>query len=126
MNITKFIEAARKESEKSRSPEYWVGAVIVSGGQIVGRGHNRLSAKMERWEKRFKIKLWSLHAEMDALLGCDCYIGATIFVSGRKAKNGNKFCCKPCSKCWRILEYAKIRDVYYDTPEGIVYEEIIK
>lgn len=125
MNITKFINAARKESEKSKSPEYWVGAVIVNGGgEMVGTGHNRTSAKINRWEKRFNIKLWSLHAEVDAIMNCDYCAGTTMFVSGRKARNGNKINCRPCGKCWKIMKFAKIRGVFYETLEGVIYEEV--
>lgn len=57
-NHAKFIRAAIKEARKGlKEGGIPIGAVLVKGGKIVGRGHNR------RVQKKSAI----LHAEMDCL-----------------------------------------------------------
>jgi len=57
-NHAKFIKAAIKEARKGlKEGGIPIGAVLVRGGKIIGRGHNR------RVQKKSAI----LHAEMDCL-----------------------------------------------------------
>ncbi len=57
-NHLKFMDLAIKEARKGlREGGIPIGAVLVKGGKVIGRGHNR------RVQKRSAI----LHAEMDCL-----------------------------------------------------------
>lgn len=118
MNITKFIGEALKEAEKSKLSEWRIGAVIVRGGKIIGRGHNKFSGKIGPIEKKYRMKLWSLHAEMDAILDAGNVEGATLFIAGIK-ENGNKVCCKPCKDCLKIIKQLPFKDVFYENKHSV-------
>lgn len=119
MNIEKFIKMARKEAEKSRSPKYRMGAVIVKGNRVIGRGRNRLSGKMNRFERRFQMTLFSLHSEMASLLDCDEDLtGATMFVAGIREDGSNVY-SRPCKRCLKILRHTEIKTVYYSTENEV-------
>lgn len=75
-----------------------VGAIVIYNNKIIGRGYNNRQSKnnvcghaeinaIMSAEK--KIKDWRLN---------DCYIISTL---------------KPCDMCSKIIETARIRDVYY-------------
>ena len=70
MNITRWMDEAYGEAEKSDLTEWSIGAVIVKGNRIVGRGYNKFSAEVERFRLQYGFEedeLWSLHAEMAAI-----------------------------------------------------------
>ena len=84
MSAADFLAAAIAEAEQGlREGGIPIGAVLVSDGKIVGRGHNR------RVQKSSAI----LHGEMDALenagrLPAAVYRGATIYTT-----------LSPCAMC---------------------------
>jgi len=123
MNITRWIKAAKAEAYKSKISEWSIGAVIVKGSKVVGRGYNKTSSDVERFRMKYGFspeQLWSLHAEMAALMDADEDLeGAVLFVSGFKSKNGNKICCKPCKACRRVLRHSRIEKVFYTDRDGI-------
>ena len=121
MNTKKWMIAAGAEALKSPMKDWKLGAILVRGGRIIGRGHNRTSSKSSLFEKKYKIRLWSLHAEMDAILSCDPR-GSTLFISGFNS-NGNQIVTRPCKYCMKILRAVGVKGVYYTNKE-IVYEEI--
>jgi deoxycytidylate deaminase len=119
MNIDKFIQEALKEAEKSKMRDWKMGAVIVRGGKIVGRGHNKFSGEFKRIEKKYGVTLFSLHAEMEAVISCDGSLdGASMFVAGVKP-NGNKIYSRPCKNCLKIIRQLPFRTVYYQTKVGV-------
>lgn len=115
MNVHKYIKMARHEARHSRS-EWKIGAVVVKGGKVIGRGYNRFSAQSNKVELKLGIVLYSLHAEMSAIMSSDTALqGAKIFVSGYKGKNGHRIYCRPCRHCMRMIQLCGIREVYYST-----------
>lgn len=92
-NHEKFIKAAIKEARKGlKEGGIPIGAVLVRGGKIIGRGHNR------RVQKKSAI----LHAEMDCLENAgrlkaadykECVIYSTL---------------SPCSMCTGAILLYKI------------------
>ena len=119
MNIQKYINAAQKESLKGSVTDWCMGAVIVRGGKIIGKGHNKSSGKVEKFEKLLNTKLWSLHAEMAAILDCNDDInGSILFIAGRKI-NGNRVYCRPCKHCLKIIRQMSFKAVYYETKTDI-------
>lgn len=125
MDIQRWMEEAEQEAQKSDLTEWSIGAVIVRGSKILGRGYNRLSGDVGLMRRRFGFDeedLWSLHAEMDALMDVDDeedLNGAVMFVNGFKSKNGNAICCKPCECCSKVLKHIPITKVYYADRNGV-------
>ena len=120
MNTRKYISLARNQAENSTLTDWLIGAVIVKGNKIVGKGYNKYSGKVSGFEKKYNMNLWSLHAEMNALLNTsiDNLSGAVLFVAGRK-KNGNPVNSRPCNKCLKILSKTNIKKIYYDN-KGVI------
>lgn len=118
---------AMVEAQKSSLSEWRMGAVIVKGNRIIGRGFNRFSADVEKFRLQFgfsETELWSLHAEMDAIASTEEDLeGAVMFVAGFKGKNGNPIVCRPCKKCQAILRHVPIEAVYYQNRKdvGVIY-----
>lgn len=112
MNITKYIQQAQQYASLSNFGEYKIGAIIVKGGKVLSRGHNKSSGKIHTFNVKYNMDLWSLHAEMEAILNCKDARGATIFVGGEK-RNGNPINCKPCKNCMIILKHSGIKNVFY-------------
>jgi len=95
-NHLKFMDLAIKEARKGlREGGIPIGAVLVKGGKVIGRGHNR------RVQKRSAI----LHAEMDCLEN-----------AGRLKAADYKKCAiystlSPCSMCAGAILLYKIPTV---------------
>lgn len=118
---------AEREAGKSRS-EWKMGAVVIKGGNVVGKGYNRFSAKSIKVELQLGVTLYSLHAEMAAIMDSDVDLeGAAICIAGYKEKNGNKIYSRPCRHCMTMIKLCGIREVYYSTKneniEAIFFSE---
>ncbi|MDE5942713.1 MAG: nucleoside deaminase [Clostridia bacterium] len=100
----KFMQAALKCAQKAMDEgEVPIGAVVVCGGKIISRGHN----------KRTKKQIATAHAEIEAIeKACkklkswripECEIYVTL---------------EPCPMCLGAMLNARIKKVYYGAPEG--------
>ena len=112
------MKEARKEASRSKITEWRMGAVMVRGGKIIGKGHNRFSAIAAKFAKQYNLDLYSLHAEMACIEDCDDVEGAVLFVAGIK-RNGRRVYCRPCKHCMKIISLLPIKAVYYETKQGI-------
>jgi len=125
MNINKYIANAAKEAEKSKFCPYKIGCVIVKGGKIIARGYNKYSGKIASICRRYNLELWSLHAEMDALIKAgEKSRGGVAFISGIK-ENGNRINCRPCKTCLLMLKKHHVKEVFYTTKSGDIMQEKI-
>jgi len=117
--INKFLESARIVGQKSKITHFRMGAILVRGKKIVSSGYNRFTGETDKIARKYNIEnLWSLHAEMDAIIHCQGnYKELTVFVSGTK-KNGRPMYCRPCNKCLKIIRACGIKNVYYSTKNG--------
>ena len=93
------MEEALKEAQKAaRKGEVPVGALIVSGGKVVGRGHNRRETGSDP----------TLHAEMIAIrsaakrLGGWRLSGATLYVT-----------LEPCLMCMGAILQSRLHTVVF-------------
>ena len=120
MNHKRWIKQAKEQAENSSLCAWQLGAVIVKGKTVIGKGFNRFSAKSEQMEQQYGLtNLFSLHAEMDAILDVQGDMnGATMFIAGVKT-NGNRVYCRPCDDCMKILRHTNLKAVYYETKHGV-------
>lgn len=125
----KFFNKAKALSHKSTHPKAQIGAIIVSGNQIVGEGFSQYKThtRQSQYDKKMSYHgtKGHLHAEIAALVssGRANLKGAEIFVY-RKDKNGHLANCRPCVSCSQALLDAGVRHVYYTDREGYNYEQI--
>ena len=107
--------AAVSEAQKSIM-QFRVGAVIIRGGKVIGRGYNthRSRARIMR-QVLHQPALASMHAEVAAVLSCNRLRGSTILVarvSHGDVALGN---AKPCVHCLKILAKSGVRRIIYTT-----------
>ena len=120
MNYKRGIKAAKKQAKKSKLCNWRIGAVIVKGNKVIGKGYNKFSGDSEYIAQKYGVKnLWSLHAEMAAILDVQGNMdGAVMFIAGVK-HNGNRVYCRPCKDCMKILKHTNLEAVCYETKDGI-------
>lgn len=93
------MDAAFEEAEQALAAgEVPVGAVVVRGGEIIARAHNRPVANRDATAH---AELLALRAAAEALgrerlAGCDMYV--TL---------------EPCTMCAAAISFARIRRLYY-------------
>ncbi len=74
------------------------GAVLVQGGAVIARGHNRVTSRPDA----------TAHAEVEAIraacvaLGTHSLAGCELYAS-----------CEPCPMCLSAIHWARIDRVYY-------------
>jgi len=112
MSADQFLAAAIAEAEMGmREGGIPIGSVLVAGGKIIGRGHNR------RVQKGSAV----LHGEMDALENAgrqpaSAYRGATIYTT-----------LSPCAMCsGAILLYGIPRVVIGENRTFMGEEELLR
>ncbi len=94
------LKEARRALEEDEVP---VGAVIVSDGKIIGRGHNQIE----------RLKDPTAHAEMIALTSAANFLntkwlnGAFLYVT-----------IEPCSMCAGALVLARIKNIYFGAKDS--------
>jgi tRNA(adenine34) deaminase len=93
------MREALKEAQKAfAEDEVPVGAVIISGGKIIARGHNQIE----------RLKDPTAHAEMLAITSATNFLdtkwlnAATLYVT-----------IEPCSMCAGALVLARIKSIYF-------------
>jgi len=98
-----FMNEAFKEAQKAFAlDEVPVGAVIVAGNRIIGRGHNLTE----------QLNDVTAHAEMQAITAAANFIGAkyleecTLYVT-----------LEPCVMCAGALFWSQITQVVYGAPD---------
>ncbi|MBX7204070.1 MAG: nucleoside deaminase [Bacteroidia bacterium] len=98
-----FMNEAFKEAQKAFDlNEVPVGAVIVAGNRIIGRGHNLTE----------QLNDVTAHAEMQAITAAANFIGAkyleecTLYVT-----------LEPCVMCAGALFWSQITQVVYGAPD---------
>ena len=103
-------------SEATRSEHSFKhGCAVFKNGKIIQSGRNQF-CDMNR-VKHFKSnRIWSIHAEMNALGGLPKHMtrGASLAVV-RVTKNGDLTCSKPCVICMTLIKSAGIKNLIYST-----------
>lgn len=120
-----MLALALLESAKSSHDRVKIGAVIVRGGKVVGKGFN--TTKSHPLQLYYNQKAGRLapksscHAELAAIInaGRNDLSGATIYVA-RFDRVGQLANCRPCRACQLALDRAGIKDVKFTTEEGLM------
>ena len=101
--MRKYMLEALEEAKKAAAMgEVPVGAVIVHGGKIIGRGHNETESRRDP----------TAHAEMIAIRQAAAALGGwrlpdcTMFVT-----------VEPCSMCAGAIVWSRIEKLYIGTPD---------
>ena len=99
----RWMRAALAEAEKAfEAEETPIGAVVVSGERIVGRGHNQSVTLSDP----------TAHAEMIAITAAAETIGDWRLI------DCDLYCTvEPCVMCAGAAVLGRIRGIYYGTPE---------
>ena len=99
----KFMRMALNEAERALAKrEVPIGAVVVAGGRVIGRGHNLVETLMDA----------TAHAEMQAITAAMSTVGGkylndcTLYVT-----------VEPCVMCGGALAWSQIGRVVYGTPD---------
>ena len=100
----KYMRMAIAEAERALSKrEVPIGAVVVAGDRIIGRGHNLVETLMDA----------TAHAEMQAITAAMSTLGGkylndcTLYVT-----------VEPCVMCGGALAWSQIGRVVYDTADA--------
>lgn len=94
------IDEARRAYEEDEVP---IGAVVVSKGRIIGRGHNLTE----------KLNDVTAHAEMQAITAAANYLGGkylddcTLYVT-----------VEPCIMCARAIGWSQLKRIVYGAPDA--------
>ena len=99
----KYMRMALNEAERALAKrEVPIGAVVVAGGRVIGRGHNLVETLMDA----------TAHAEMQAITAAMSTLGGkylndcTLYVT-----------VEPCVMCGGALAWSQIGRVVYGTPD---------
>lgn len=107
----KFIKLAQKCSSESNYPSK-LGAVLVRGGCVISRGHNRVDRLLNGTAIR------SVHAEEDAIRKANGRAKGCALIVVRVLKNKNMSMSFPCKRCLPQIIAAGIKTVIYTDWSG--------
>ncbi len=105
--MDRLIQIATNEAAKSVYM-YKLGALVMDGSRIVGKGYNKLKTNPML---RVKYGYHSIHAEIDAIMKSNGK-GDTLLVV-RLRRLGDLSCSKPCDKCMKFAKDNGIKKIVY-------------
>tara|TARA_R110002074_G_scaffold122218_4_gene256872 strand:+ start:1007 stop:1384 length:378 start_codon:yes stop_codon:yes gene_type:complete len=101
------------------------GAVVVKKGKIIQSGRNQYCS-MDRIKHFTSHRIWSIHAEMNVLMGLPKHItkNADIYVV-RVNSVGDIVNSKPCSICMSMILKSGIKTIHYSNDENTIISQKI-
>lgn len=128
----KFFNKAKQIATISDYPKIHVGCVAVFQNQIIAIGYNcNKTHPLQMFYNKYRIRsnliLPKLHAEMSCINQLK-----NLHINFSKVKlyiyrigNDKEFrMARPCPACMAAIKDLGIRDIYYTTDDGYVYERI--
>lgn len=111
----RWLRLALVQAEKAPHSKWRVGAAVVRGGSVVGKGFNKY-----RNDPAFvQHDGVSYHAEAVALRRAgENAVGATLYVA-RVTLSGNLGLAKPCERCQALIAEHGIHSVAWSTSSGL-------
>lgn len=122
MNITKLVEIAKFEAEKS-THQHRMGCVIFHKNRIISTGYNYPQRSVKHLRRKFFRWYGSVHAEIDAIIKARTDLTRASMLVVRINRKGDLKLAKPCSHCSAYIDHVGIRKVYYSTNEGKIENE---
>ena len=128
----RYFNKAHQVAKISDYKKQHVGCVAVYQGQIIGLGCNcnkthPVQKKYNRYRK--DLMLPKLHAEISCLnqiKHLDINFSKVKLYIYRIRKDQPFGMARPCPSCMAAIKDLGIRDVYYTTNDGYVYEKLEK
>ena len=126
----RFFNMASQLAEYVTYERYKVGCVIAYNNKIISTGFNK--DRTDPLQKKYNVERnipdctpHKVHAEVDAIkhiIDLDIeWKNVSIYVY-RKLKDRPFGLARPCKSCMKLIKDLGIRDVFYTTDEGSVYE----
>lgn len=128
----RFFRKARQTAQVSDYRKVQVGCVAVYQGQVIAIGCNcNKTHPAQKYYNRFRDKseelLPKLHAEINCLnqlKHMDVNSSKVKLYIYRLRKDRPYGMARPCPSCMAAIKDFGIRDIYYTTDDGFVYERL--
>ena len=122
-NVTAALNLAQEEANKSTHRAQH-GCVLFKNGKIIQSGRNQYCG-MERLRHYGDTRIWSIHAEMNAVSGIPKHItkGASLVIV--KIKDNQLVKSRPCDICMSIIKGAGIKNIMYSEDTNRIISELI-
>lgn len=130
----KYFQKAKQAALISDYPKIHIGCIAVYQGQVIGVGCNsNKTHPTQKFYNRYREQsdelLPKLHAEINCLnqlkhLNVN-YAKLKLYIY-RIANDRDFRMARPCPSCMAAIKDLGIRDIYYTTDDGYVYEHLEK
>lgn len=128
----KYFNKARKVAEISDYHGYHIGCVAVYQGNIIALACNtNKTHPIQKYYNRYRIEsdsmLPKLHAEIhciNSIRNMDINFSKVKLYIYRTRKDRPHGIARPCPSCMAAIKDIGIRNIYYTTDDGFVYERI--
>lgn len=129
----KYFAYAETASNLCSHHQFKIGAVIIYKNQVIGTGNNTYSKTHPIQAKYAKLagnpEAIFLHAEMMSIIQAKSIIGSDLSECSlyifRRRRDKKLGLARPCKICMKAIKDAGIKNIYYTTPVGYCYEEIL-
>ena len=126
-----YFKKASKIAEVSDFDKINIGCIAVYQGTIIGVGFNTnkthpIQKKYNRYRNGEDF-IPKLHAEINCLNSIrhlDINFTKVKLYIYRKRKTAKYGMCRPCPSCMAAIKDLGIKNIYYTTNDGYVYERI--
>lgn len=130
----RYFDKARQTAMVSDYSEFHIGCVAVYQGNVISIGCNcnkthPIQKKYNKYRKQADNMLPKLHAEINCINSIkhlDINFSKVKLYIYRIRKDRPSGLSRPCPSCMAAIKDLGIRDIYYTTNDGYVYERIEK
>ena len=130
----RYFKKARQIANISDYKKHHVGCVAVYQGQVIGLGCNcNKTHPMQKFYNKYRMPsdymLPKLHAEISCInqiKHLDINFSKVKLYIYRIRKDQPFGLSRPCPSCMAAIRDLGIRDIYYTTNDGYVYEKLEK
>lgn len=130
----KYFKKARQAALISDFKEIHIGCIAVYKGTVIGLACNtNKTHPIQKYYNRYREESEKftpkLHAEINCINQIKClhinYSKVKLYIY-RIGNDRPHRMCRPCPSCMAAIKDLGIRDIYYTTNDGYVYEKLDK